>query len=66
MPLHVHDTDTVAVFLAGGTVRSIEEDGTASDATYAYKDVRFRPAGRVHREVVVDGSPRAYLFELKY
>ena len=65
VPLHVHNADTVAVFLAGGTVRSIEEDGTASDATYAYKDVRFWPAGRVHREVVVDGSPRAYLFELR-
>lgn len=65
VPLHVHSADTVAVFLAGGTIRSIEEDGTASDATYEYKDVRFWPAGRVHREVVVDGSPRAYLFELK-
>ena len=66
VPLHVHNADTVAVFLAGGTIRSIDEDGTASDAEYAYKDVRFWPAGRVHREVVVDGSPRAYLFELRY
>ncbi len=66
VPLHAHNADTVAVFLAGGTVRSIDEDGTASDAAYAHKDVRFWPAGRVHREVVVDGAPRAYLFELKY
>ena len=65
VPLHVHNADTVAVFLTGGTIRSIGEDGTAVDSTYAYKDVRFWPAGRVHREVVVDGSPRAYLFELR-
>ena len=66
VPLHAHNLDTVAVFLDGGTIRSIDEDGTAVDTTYAYKDVRFWRAGRVHREVVVDGSPRAYLFELKY
>ena len=65
VPLHVHNTDTVAVFLAGGTIRSIDQDGAAGDTTYAYKDVRYWPAGRVHREVVVDGSPRAYLFELQ-
>ena len=65
VPLHVHNADTVAVFLAGGTIRSIEEDGAAVDSTYTYKDVRYWPAGRVHREVVVDGAPRAYLFELK-
>ena len=65
VPLHAHNADTVAVFLEEGTIRSIGEDGTASDAEYAYKDVRFWPAGRVHREVVVDGAPRAYLFELK-
>ena len=51
--------------MARRTIRSIDEDGTASDATYACKDVRFRPAGRVHREVVVDGSPRACLFEIQ-
>ena len=65
VPLHVHNADTVAVFLEGGTIRSIDEDGTAADTTYAYKDVRFWPAGRVHREVVVDGAPRAILFELR-
>ena len=65
VPLHVHNADTVAVFLERGTVRSIDEDGTATETTYAYKDVRFWPAGRAHREVVVDGAPRAYLFELE-
>lgn len=65
VPLHVHNADTVAVFLEGGTIRSIDEDGTATETTYAYKDVRFWPAGRAHREVVVDGAPRAYLFELE-
>ena len=63
--LHVHNADTVAVFLAWGTIRSVDEDGAEADTTYAYKDVRFWPAGRAHREVVVDGAPRAFLFELK-
>ena len=65
VPLHVHNRDTVAVFLEGGTIRSVNEDGTEATTTYAYKDVRFWSAGRAHREVVVDGSPRAMLYELQ-
>ena len=58
MPLHVHNTDTVVVFLEGGSLRSIAEDGAEEDRTYAYKDVDYWPAGRAHRLVVVDGAPR--------
>ena len=66
LPLHVHNLDTVAVILEGGTLREIDEDGTANETTYAYKDVFFWPAGRrAHRNVVVDGTPRAFLFELR-
>ena len=50
----------------GGTLREIDEDGNATDTTYAYKDVLFWPAdGRAHRDVVVDGTPRGFLFELR-
>ena len=65
LPLHVHATDTVAVFIEGGSMRSIDEDGHAEDTTYAYKDVDYWPAGRAHRVEVVDGAPRAILFELQ-
>ena len=63
-PLHAHNADTVAVFLEGGSIRSIDEDGAENETTYAYKDLRYRPAGRAHREVG-DGAPRAFLFELR-
>ena len=67
LPLHVHPLDTVGVILEGSTVREIDEDGIASDTTYAYKDVFFWPAGRrAHRDVVVDGTLRAFLFELRH
>ena len=65
LPLHVHNTDTAVVFLEGGSLRSIAEDGAEEDRTYAYKDVDYWPAGRAHRLVVVDGAPRAILFELQ-
>lgn len=65
VPLHVHDTDTVAVFLEGGTIRSTNEDGTEATMTFRYKDVSYWPAGRTHSEVVVNGTPRAILFELQ-
>ena len=64
LPLHVHNYDTVAVFLQGGTVRIQDEDGTESTDTWTYKDVRLWPAGLAHSEVVVDGSPRAMIYEL--
>ncbi len=66
LPLHVHNNDTVAVILEGGTLRETDEDGTANTRTCAYKDVFFWPAGgRAHRDVVVEGTPRAFLFELQ-
>ena len=65
LPLHVHGTDTAVVFIGGGSVRSIGEDGAEEDRTYAYKDVDYWPAGRAHRIEVVAGAPRAILFELQ-
>ncbi len=66
LPLHVHNNDTVAVILEGGTLRETGEDGIADTRLYAYKDVLFWPAGgRAHRDVVVEGTPRAFLYELQ-
>ena len=65
VPLHVHNTDTVVVFLDGGTIRLTNEDGTVATTTFAYKDVRYWSAGRTHSAVVVNGTPRAILFELQ-
>ena len=65
VPLHVHNTDTVVVFLDGGTIRLTNEDGTVATTTFAYKDVRYWSAGRTHSAVVVNGTPRAILFKLQ-
>lgn len=35
LPLHVHNLDTVAEVLEGGTLRETDEDGNASETTYA-------------------------------
>ena len=58
VPLHVHNADTVAVFLEGGTIRSTDEDGAATDRTYAYKDVRFWPLARIMHDARDSASGR--------
>ena len=65
IPMHYHDRDLVWVFLEGGTLLSIGEDGQEERTTWAYKDVRFLPRGQAHTVEAVGGSPRMMLYELK-
>ena len=65
IPMHFHDRDVVWVFLEGGTLLSIGENGQEDRTTWAYKDVRFLPRGQAHSVEVVDGSPRVMLYELE-
>jgi hypothetical protein len=62
---HVHDTDTVEVFVSGGTIRTTAADGTTETHAVAFKTARFVPRGRVDTEEAVDGAPRAIVVELR-
>ena len=55
VPLHVHPTDTVLVFLEGGTISTTGEDGAVDTTTYSEKDIAFLPAGTAHTTRVVTG-----------
>ena len=65
MPLHLHPTNTVLVFLEGGTISTTREDGAENTTTYGAKDIAFLPAGTAHTTRVVNGSPRVMVYELK-
>lgn len=62
---HVHDTDTIEVFVDPGTIRTTAADGQVETHTVAWKTARFVPRGRVDTEEAVSGSPRAIVIELK-
>jgi predicted metal-dependent enzyme (double-stranded beta helix superfamily) len=61
---HVHDTDTVEVFLEGGEIESTTPDGTSTRYKASYRSVRFVPRGTVDTEMAT-GRPRAVVVELK-
>jgi hypothetical protein len=62
---HAHDTDTIEVFVTGGTIRTRSAAGVAETHDVAFKTARWVPRGRVDREEAVSGSPRAIVIELK-
>jgi hypothetical protein len=62
---HVHDTDTIEVFVDGGTIRTTANDGRPETETVAFKKARFVPRGRVDTEEAIAGAPRAIVIELK-
>jgi quercetin dioxygenase-like cupin family protein len=62
---HVHVHDSVEVFVTGGTVRFQTAEGPEETTTFAPKDARFVPRGRVDTEEAVAGSPRVITIELK-
>ena len=62
---HIHERDSVEVFVAPGTLVTKLADGRESSKTVAYGDARFVPRGQVDSEVAVNGSPRAFIIELK-
>lgn len=62
---HVHDTDTIEVYVDGGTIRTRGPDGAEDTHVVAWKTARFVPRGRADTEEAVSGSPRAIVIELK-
>jgi hypothetical protein len=64
---HVHEHDTVEVFVSGGTIRTTAADGTTETHAVAFKTARFVPRARVDVEEAVAGAPRAIaiVIELK-
>jgi hypothetical protein len=62
---HVHDKDSVEVFVDAGTLVTKTADGHEESKPVAYGDARFLPRGQVDTEEAVSGSPRAFIIELK-
>lgn len=65
LALHVHERDSIEVFVEGGTLVTKMADGHEETKTVAFKDARFVPRGQVDIEEAVSGSPRAIIIELK-
>ncbi len=63
--MHTHTTDTIEVFVTGGTIRTRTAAGVEETHAVAFKTARFVPRGRVDSEDAVAGSPRAIVVELK-
>lgn len=62
---HVHEHDSVEVFVTGGTLRFQPADGKAETRTFSPGDARFVPRGRADAEEALAGSPRVITIELK-
>lgn len=63
--MHTHDTDTIEVFMTGGTIRTKTAAGVEETHQVVFKTARFVPRGRVDAEEAISGSPRAIVIELK-
>ncbi len=62
---HVHERDSVEVFVTGGTVRFQTVEGPVETTTFSSGDARFVPRGRADAEEALAGSPRVITIELK-
>ena len=63
--MHMHETDSIEVFVTGGTLLVKTPDGKEETRVVAMKDARFVPKGQVDSEEAASGSPRAITIELK-
>lgn len=62
---HLHDKDSVEVFVDTGTLVRKIAGAHEESKTVAYGDARFVPRGQVDTEEAVSGQPRAFIIELK-
>src|SRR5579862_9348735 len=60
---HIHDRDSIEVYVSGGTLRIKAPVGKEENRTVAKKDARFVPRGTVDSEEAVNGAPRAVTIE---
>lgn len=63
--MHFHDKDVVVVFLQEGALKSTTPDGQATVNELTPGKVQFNRGNRVHTEVLVKGTSRAIITELK-
>ena len=64
-PLHLHYTQTAAVFLDGGTIRSYSSEGERTFSRASGYVLMGAPIKVPHSEQQIDGSPRAIFIEFK-
>ena len=64
-PLHRHVRDAVAVWAEGGKLRATPRDGVSSVNTQTKFTATYSRRGSVHTEEAIEGTPHAYVFELK-
>ena len=62
---HVHEPDSVEVFVTGGTLRFVTAEGLQETTTFSPGNARFVPRGRADTEEALAGSPRVITIELK-
>ncbi|HLG94992.1 MAG TPA: hypothetical protein VKX49_01640 [Bryobacteraceae bacterium] len=62
---HVHQTDSVEIFVSDGTLRTRLADGHEQAQPVHYGYARFVPRGQVDTEEAVNGTPRAFTIEIK-
>lgn len=63
---HADALDSVIVFLDGGTIRTISDQGVSSETTRSADEVVYFPhSAGFHTEEAVRGSPHAVIVELK-
>jgi hypothetical protein len=65
VPLHLHDKDSVQVFVQGGTIKFARPEGVVETKVFKPGDARFIPRGTLDSEEAIEGSPRAITIELK-
>ena len=64
-PLHRHVRDAVAVWMEGGKLRATPRDGAPAVNTQTKFTATYSRRGSVHTEEAIEGTPHAYVFELK-
>ena len=64
-PMHRHVRDNVVVWMADGKLRSTPKGGEPRVTEVRKFTVTYSARGNVHEEEAIEGSPRAYVFELK-
>jgi predicted metal-dependent enzyme (double-stranded beta helix superfamily) len=65
IPMHRHTRDAVVVWLADGKLRSTSPTDPPSIVEAKTGQVRYSARGTVHTENVIEGRPRAMVFEPK-
>ena len=64
-PMHFHDKDVVVSYFDEGSLKSTTPDGQVTVNDYHPGDIRFNRGNRSHNELLVKGTQRALMVELK-